>query len=544
MPASWRWRVLWALCMVALLVTLYTIVYQELLRLIADESVSLAHSLQVVIEALTTAGFGGDTDLWGREGVVLNLMIIAMNLTGVLLVFMAVPGFLIPLLQRRLTNTPPQSTNLTDHVIICSYSQRIDTLIAELETASIPYIVIAEDPDEALELNDDGTNAMYGIVDRKRTLEAANAELARALVTNVGDERSATVVLTAKAIDEELRVVSVAESEDDAVYHRYAGTDKVIRPRRLLGYSLGKRAARAISRQLQSAIQLDDDIEISEVVVDEDSPLAGQTLGGAAIREQIVATVIGVWSRGEFTPAPGPEVRIEDNAILLVAGSSGNLEGVAAQTSSRGPRGGNVIVAGHGEVGRAAIEAIEDVAGVEYRIIDREDGPAVDIVGDASDEETLAATGLEDAESVVLALDDDATMIRATLVLERLAPEVEVIARVNDRENESKLYRAGAEYVLAVSTVTGRMLASALTEDEVLSPESQVRMSRTRAATLGGTTLAEARIRERTGVTVVAVEREDDVIADPAPGFELRADDELIVAGSDEAMSAFLELTE
>lgn len=544
MPVSWRYQVIWALCMVALLVTIYTVVYQEFLRLFADESVSLAHSLQVVIEALTTAGFGGDTDLWGREGVVLNLMIIAMNLTGVLLVFMAVPGFLIPLLQRRLTDSPPQSTNLTDHVIICSYSQRIDTLVAELETANIPYIVITEDPDDALERNDEGINAMYGVVDRKQTLEAANAELARALVTNVPDERSATVVLTAKDIDEELQVVCVAKSEDDATYHRYAGADRVIRPRQVLGYSLGKRAARRISRQLESAIQLDDDIEISEVVVDEDSPLAGQTLGGATIRERIGATVIGVWSRGEFIPAPGPEVRIEDNAILLVAGTSGDLDGVAAQTSARRPQGGKIILAGHGEVGQAVIQAIEDVAGVEYTVIDREDGPAVDVVGDATDEETLKAAGIGDAESVVLALDDDATTIRATLVLERIAPDVEVIARANNQENESKLYRAGAEYVLAVSTVTGRMLASALTEGEILSPESQVRMLRARATALDGTTLTEARIRERTGATVVAVEREDRIVTDLTPDFELRADDELILAGSDEAVSAYLELTD
>lgn len=530
--------------MIVLLVTIYTIVYQELVRIIAGEDVTLAHSMQVVVEALTTAGFGGDTALWGRDGVVLNVAVIVMNLTGVLLVFMAVPGFLIPLLQRRLSDTPPQSTNLTDHVIICSYSGQIDTLVSELEAASIPYVVIAEDPDRALDLNDDGINAMYGIVDQKRTLEAANAGLARALVAAVGGERDATTILTAKDVNETLQVVSVAEDEDEAVFHRYAGADQIIRPREVLGYSLGKRAARTISRQLQETIELGDDVEISEIVVDEESPLAGQTLGSAGIREQIGATVIGVWTRGEFMPAPGPETRVEDNAILLVAGNSGDLEGVAARTTGQRPSGGGIVVAGYGNVGRAVTDTIDETGTIEYTIIDREDRPGVDIIGDATEEATLRAAGIESAESVVLALDDDTTTIRATLILERIAPDVEVIARANDIENATKLYKAGAEYVLAVPTVTGRMLASALTEGEVLSPESQVRMIRTNAAALDGSTLAEAAIRERTDATVVAIERDGRIITDLGPGLELWSDDELIVAGNDEAINAFIQLTE
>ena len=541
MPTSWRWQIIWAVLMVQLVIAVYTVVYKEVVRLRTGQEIPLARALQSIVEALTTAGFGGDTNLWAND-VVLNLFIVVVNLTGVVLVFMAVPGFLIPLLQRRLTDAPPQSTNLTNHVIICSYSRRVDTLIAELEAAGISYIVITDDPDRALDLNDEGTNAMYGTVDRKRTLEAANAELARALVANASDVLNPSVILSAKDIDETLDVVSVAESRDDMIYHQYAGADKVIRPRQVLGYSLGKRAARTTSRQLQDAIELGDDVEISEVVVDDQSPLAGQTLGSAGIREQIGATVIGVWTRGEFIPAPGPNVRIEENAILLVAGTSGDLEGVAAQTTGQRPSGGDIMIAGYGEVGRAVLETSDQLEWIEYTIIDQNDDPAVDVVGDVTDEDTVRRAGIDTTESVVLALDDDTTAIRATLVLERIAPEVEVIARANDRENATKLYRAGAEYVLAISTVTGRMLASALTEDKVLAPEAQVQITRATAPALSGMTLAEAAIRERTGTIVVAVERDGALLTDLDAAFELLSGDKLIIAGTDEACTAFRDI--
>ncbi|WP_435182652.1 potassium channel family protein [Halobellus sp. EA9] len=211
-----------------------------------------------------------------------------------------------------------------------------------------------------------------------------------------------------------------------------------------------------------------------------------------------------------------------------------------ARSEARRHRRGRVVVAGYGEVGSTAADALAD-AGVPHVVLDSAEKPGVDVVGDVTDPEALERAGVADAESVLIALDDDTTAIFATLVVERLAPEAEIIVRANDAASVKKIYRAGAEYVLALSTVSGRMLASNLTDEEVIAPQSQIEIVRVDAPRLVGTSLAKADVRARTGSTVLAVERDDELRTDVGPDFRIRSGDTLVVAGTDEAVNAFNE---
>ncbi len=85
------------------------------------------------------------------------------------------------------------------------------------------------------------------------------------------------------------------------------------------------------------------------------------------------------------------------------------------------------------------------------------------------------------------------------------------------------------------------MLPSVLLEDEeVLTPETQFEIVRTAAPAIVGRTLGEADVRSRTGCTVVAVERGEQLSTDMGPEFTVREDDTLIVAGSDETVNQFI----
>ncbi|MEF8779589.1 MAG: TrkA C-terminal domain-containing protein, partial [Haloferacaceae archaeon] len=105
-----------------------------------------------------------------------------------------------------------------------------------------------------------------------------------------------------------------------------------------------------------------------------------------------------------------------------------------------------------------------------------------------------------------------------------------------------KIYRAGADYVLSLATVSGRSIASTILEEEILSVGTNVEVLETTAPALDGETLSGARIRERTGCTVVAVERDGETFTDLEPEFRFQEGDELVIAGSDEGTNEFLEL--
>ena len=534
----WR-RIALSLVAVFALVFVYARLYQMGMAAFEGETRTYSEALRIVIEVLTTAGFGGDADKW--RSLPTNLMVIAMNLTGVLLVFLALPLIVVPLFQQALEDRPPESTSLTDHVVICSYTPRSDVLAEELEAANVPYVFIDDDPELVVELDRDGTNAIYGELDQAETLRAANATDARALVTDIDDETNAMVILTARELSSELTIVSVVEDATVASYHRYAGADEIVRPRRVLGQSLATKATTAVSAELRDTIELSEDFTVTELLVQEHSDLVGQTVPESGIRDRMGITVIGAWFNGEFVPVPGPENVIDGNTILLVAGRRDDLTELKSRTvSSLQRRPERVVVGGYGVVGQTAVETLAS-DGVTTFTIDTVDTEGVDIVGSVTDESVLETAGVTDGRSVVLTLDDDAASIYATLVIKQIAPSVEIIVRANETENIPKFYRAGAEYVLSLSTVTGRMLASVLIEDEeVLTPETQFELVRTAAPALVGRSLGDVDLRARTGCTVVAAERGDELLTDLGPSFVVREDDTLIVAGSDEAINQFV----
>lgn len=539
--SGWRRRIVLSVVSVVALVFAYTLLYQQAMLRFEGAEKTMIDSLQVVIEAFTTAGFGGHSSEWTTPAM--NLLVVAMNITGVLLVFLALPLFVVPLFQQALEETPQESTALTDHVIICSYHSREDVLRSQLEAANVPYIIVENDYEKVLELNEEGIEAIYGDTEQAATFQAANIESARAVVADVSDEKNVSAILTIRELNEEVTVVSVAENQQDSVYHRYAGADRVIRPRQILGRSLAKKVTLSITRDFQDTIELDGDFELSELLVREDSDLAGQTIAGSDLRNRNGITIIGLWSNGEFIGSPEPEHRIKENTILLVAGSHRNLEQLNTQlVSPDTSEEDRVVVVGHGVVGQSVVETLE-MSGIDYTVVDSTEDPNVDIVGDVNNPDILSAADIDEARFVVLAIDDDTATMYTTVALEQRAPDIQVIARTNDVDNTAKIYRAGAEYVLALSTVTGRMLSSVLLEDEeVLTPDTQFEIMRTSAPRLAGQTLGDANIGEQTGATVVAAERDDELLTNLGPEFTVQEDDTLIVAGSDTAVNEFISI--
>jgi Trk K+ transport system NAD-binding subunit len=310
-----------------------------------------------------------------------------------------------------------------------------------------------------------------------------------------------------------------------------------------LGRSLASKVTGAVTANLGDAVEIGEEFEIAELTVQRGSRLAGSTLADSGIRERTGANVIGAWFEGEFRNSLDPDETLTDGTVLLVSGESDQLSALRslARAPVRRVERGEVAVLGYGDVGRTIADVL-GTAGVEHTVIDLEDEAGVDVVGDAAEPETLQRAGIEEARSAVLALPDDTVAEFTTLIIDDLSPGTEVVARVESAQSVTKMYRAGADYVLALSTVTGRMVASALLEEQVLTPELQIELVRTSAPGLDGAPLAGADIGSRTGCTVVAAERDGELLTDIGADFVIDGDDTLIVAGTDEGIQRFREL--
>ena len=539
---KWKRRTVYYSVLLLGSMLVFSVLYQNGMRIYEGDPRTFLHSLQVIVETFTTTGFGSDSPWNSPE---MQVLVIIMDLYGTVLIFMALPVLAFPLLEDILSTTVPVSVSddTEDHVIICSYTSRADTLTDELDSWDVDHVIVESDRELATELYENDHRVIHADPTSITGLEGAKLASARALVADVSDQVDASIVLTAREIAEDIPITSVIEEPNRQSYHRLAGADHVLSPRPLLGDSLASKVTTSFTANLNESIDIGDDFGVAELPIRRGSRLVGTTLAESGIRERSGVSVIGAWVNGEFRSPPSPDATLTDGTVLLVTGQEEQLEELKRFTISKVRRfsQGKTIVIGYGEVGSRICAALGD-AGLPYTVVDRTEMDEVDIVGDATEPETLRDAGIEDARSVILAMPDDTTTEFATLVIRDISPETEIIARVEETESVRKMYRAGADYVLSLATVSGRMIASTILEDEdVLSLDQQVEVVRTAAPELTGQTLGGAKVRSRTGCTIVGVERNGTVITDVGPEFSVEAGDELIVAGTGDGIQRFTE---
>ncbi|WP_226022343.1 potassium channel family protein [Halomicrobium salinisoli] len=537
---GWQRRTVQYVVGLAGLMLAFAVAYDAGMRYVEGDPNPFLRSMRFVVETFTTTGYGSEAP-WETDAMRLFVMI--MDLTGVVVIFLALPVLIVPLFEDAISTTVPTSVDddCEDHVVVCTLTPRGETLIDELDSWGVDHVVVEPDRERAVDRYEDGYRVIHADPQSVDGLRAANVARARAVVADASDQANTSTVLTAKEIDDDVRVVSVVEEPHRATYHELAGADAVLSPRAVLGESLAAKVTTGVTTETGEDVDVGEDVDLAELLVHRGSELAGQTLAESDVGDEPGVNVVGAWVRGEFRSPPDPDTELTGGTVLLVAGREDRLERLRELTLSdvRSVRRGETVVVGHGEVGETVAARLDD-ADLPYTVLDLTDEPGVDVVGDATEPAAQREAGVPEAQTVVLAIPDDADAEFAILVARDLNPDVEVVARAEATENVRKMYRAGADYVLSLATVSGRMLASTILEgEEVVSPDTQVEIVRTSAGALAGQTLGDADVRARTGCTVIAVERDGAVLTDVGPDLRVRPDDELVVAGTDADVNRF-----
>jgi uncharacterized protein with PhoU and TrkA domain len=90
--------------------------------------------------------------------------------------------------------------------------------------------------------------------------------------------------------------------------------------------------------------------------------------------------------------------------------------------------------------------------------------------------------------------------------------------------------------------VAGQLLGRQLFGEEFISLEPRMRLVKTSAAGLDDLNPASARIRERTGCSIVVIERDRELFAEFDRDFEIRRGDSIYLCGTEEAVDKYFEL--
>jgi CPA2 family monovalent cation:H+ antiporter-2 len=249
-----------------------------------------------------------------------------------------------------------------------------------------------------------------------------------------------------------------------------------------------------------------------------------------------------------------------------------------AMTSDAAALRDHVVLCGFGRVGSAVAEALETFR-LRYVVLETDPDiiralrargvPA--LFGNAAQHGILEMAGVARAALVIVTLPDEHHAQRAVRSARELNARIPVLARTHQREAGEALRAAGATEVIQPELEAGltlirhglgqlrlpkdsliaylEVLRDALGGAPELARQARQGLPEVREVTIGvdgiaDQSLAEARLRERFGITVVRIERSDgDVVITPDAETLLRPGDRIRVFGLPHQIEAFLAET-
>jgi voltage-gated potassium channel len=210
---------------------------------------------------------------------------------------------------------------------------------------------------------------------------------------------------------------------------------------------------------------------------------------------------------------------------------------------------GHYLIAGFGRVGRQV--ACEFASrNVPFLVVEKEPDAIrrldsegfLFIEGEATEEDTLRRAGIERARTLISTLPDEAHNVYLTLTARHMNPELNIIARADYEDGETKLMRAGANHVVSPHVLGGARMAMASLRPNVLDfmhmttlGEGELSIEEIvipKDCQLAGKSLVESQLKDNYGVTIIGIKKHGGrMTIAPGPGTVLGELDTLVLIG-------------
>lgn len=222
-------------------------------------------------------------------------------------------------------------TGLRNHIIVCGFGKIGTEVCNSLSAGNIDFIVIDRDPEKVDQALSVGYLAAVGEATDDDILEKAGINYAKGLISAISDD-SANVylVLTARALNNKLRIIARGVGEQSRKKMLRAGADRVISP-----FEIGARrmAALMVNPEIVDFLEAFSPgtffgLRLESMEMTESSPLAGKRLDQSYIkRDTHGALILGIQKPGQpiVINPPGNTV-LEPGDVLIVLGNDDQLK--------------------------------------------------------------------------------------------------------------------------------------------------------------------------------------------------------------------------
>jgi len=322
--------------LIAGLYSLLLIAFGTLGYMLIDDY-SFINALYMTVITVSTVGFGEVQEL--SDGGKLFTAILILAGLGVLAYF--ITSVSQNLFQNQLGffygayNKRKGKANMENHVVVVGYGRNGGQVVNELLGMKTKTIIV--DRSHEIVINNMGKPVRFieGDATQDEILLKADIKTAKSLITTLpNDADNLFVVLTARSLNPDLKIISRASSESSEKKLRMAGVDSVVMPERVGGAHMATLVAKpdVVEFLEHLTIHSYDDTQLMEIMcknVPDD--LMHKPIREIGIRRKTGANIIGFKTvSGEVIINPSPDTMLIPDSKLFVLGTIEQIDQMKA----------------------------------------------------------------------------------------------------------------------------------------------------------------------------------------------------------------------
>ncbi|EEL48310.1 MULTISPECIES: potassium channel family protein [Bacillus cereus group] len=286
------------------------------------EEISLFQAFWMTMITVLTVGYGDAVPLT-QAGKVFALLIIPVGVGIVtyaigVVAAMIIEGNLFHAVRRK--KMDKHIAELQGHIIVCGCGRVGLQVVHELQEKNIPFVVV--DKEETL-LEKEKFLYIQGDATEDQVLHKAGITKAVGLVAIVAnDAENVFITLTARGLNDAIKIVARAEKPETEEKLRRAGANKVINPSSMAGIHIAKGIANPLTVHYIDAVLYgtEQSFAIEEVQMGEGSLLIGKTLIESNIRNQFDVTILAILRDGNVIHNPTGQEKLQEHDMIIVFG--------------------------------------------------------------------------------------------------------------------------------------------------------------------------------------------------------------------------------
>ncbi len=222
---------------------------------------------------------------------------------------------------------------------------------------------------------------------------------------------------------------------------------------------------------------------------------------------------------------------------------------------------GHTIVCGYGRNGMQAAVRLETykrpfvVIERDREIIEKFEKDVLFVEGDANEDATLLAAGVEKAENLIVTLPDDAANLFVVLSARQLNQDLFIISRASQVTSQKKLELAGADKVIMPDKIGGDHMASLVVIPDLITFMDKLSVEGEHTTNLEEVaiedfadqvecnSLRDLDLRRKTGCTIIGyIAPDGEYIINPEADLPLQPRSKVIVLGRPEQIKKLNEM--